>query len=178
MNEQEIIVPQKLLDAVERDKKESPNFHDYEGKLKWIIERAKHYSEKSGIDASKILEGWEKNRNYWYMNYYQESNQPEIKYNGVIIVENRDDFFAKYPSKKFICPYCKGISTNPNECNSGKKVKLINSKKKEEVCNWCSGGLFGTLGDGVSVFLKDDLRVISIFKPIELSGEIANGNNV
>jgi len=49
-------------------------------------------------------------------------------------------------------------------------VKLLNGKGKEEVCNWCSGGLFGTLSGGVHVFLKDDLKLMEIFKPIELRG--------
>ncbi|GAB2022352.1 hypothetical protein RyT2_14260 [Pseudolactococcus yaeyamensis] len=35
--------------AVKNDQEESPNIHDYQGKLDWIIERAKHYgSSKHG----------------------------------------------------------------------------------------------------------------------------------
>jgi len=146
--------------------------HKYCDKFKWIIDRAKHYQEKTGIDWKDILKGWEEQRTYWYENFYQECNQPEIKTDNVIVVKNREEFFSKYPSKKFICPYCKGITTDPNSCNSGVKVKLLNGKGKEEICNWCSGGLFGTLDGGVHVFLKDDLRLILIFKPIELSEEV------
>lgn len=199
MNE-EIIIPEKLLNSVKKDCEEgnkcfncngcnhefyrkekregdttehcyrvSKCFHKYCDKLKWIVDRAKHYSEKTGVSASEILKGWEEQRDYWYMNFYQESNQPEIKSNNVIVVKNREEFFEKYPSKKFICPYCKGISTNPNECNSGKEVELMNGKKKtKEVCNWKSYGLFATLNGGVHVFLKDDLRLLEIFKPMEM----------
>jgi hypothetical protein len=145
-------------------------FHKYCDKFKWIIDRAKHYSEKTGIDWKDILKGWEQQRSYWYMNFYQEANQPEIKTDKVIIVENKEDYLKKYPSKKFICPYCKGISTDPNDCNSGLKVELLNGKKKKkEVCNWKSYGLFGAMGGGVHIFLKDSCRIIEIFKPIELN---------
>jgi len=143
-------------------------FHKYCDKFKWIIDRAKHYSEKTGIAWETILEGWEKQRTYWYMNFYQESNQPEIKGDSIIIVENKEDYIKRFPAKKFICPYCKGISTNSGSCNSGVKVKLLNGKGKEEICNWCSGGLFGTMGNGVHIFLKDECKIIEIFRPIEL----------
>lgn len=143
-------------------------FHNYCDKFKWIIDRAKHYSEKTGIPMKDILNGWEKQRGYSWNNFYQEANQPEIKSDKVIVVDNREDFFKKFPSKKFICPNCKGISTDPNTCNSGAMVNLINGNKKKEKCNWCSGGLFGTCGEGIHIYLKDDLRIIEIFKPIEL----------
>ena len=40
------------------------------------MDRAKHYSEQSGKSVEHILKVWEENRTYWYMNYYQECNQP------------------------------------------------------------------------------------------------------
>lgn len=51
-------------------------FHKYCDKYKWVIERAKHYSEKTGKPYEEIIEIWESNRTYWYMNYYQEYNMP------------------------------------------------------------------------------------------------------
>ena len=54
-------------------------FHAYCDKFKWIIARAKHYEEKTGIPYLQIIESWESDRDYWYMNYYQDCNQPEIK---------------------------------------------------------------------------------------------------
>ena len=105
-------------------------FHKYCDKFKWVIDRAKHYQDKTGIDWRDILKGWEEQRTYWYENFYQEGNQPEIKTDNVIVVKNREEFFNKYPSKKFVCPYCKGITTDPNSCNSGVKVKLLKSSFK------------------------------------------------
>jgi hypothetical protein len=51
-------------------------FHKYCDKYKWVMDRAKHYSEKSGKSVDEIIKVWEENRTYWYMNYYQANNQP------------------------------------------------------------------------------------------------------
>ena len=52
--------------------------HKYCDKYKWVIERAKYYAEKTGKSFEEVIEIWERNRTYWYMNYYQESKQPLI----------------------------------------------------------------------------------------------------
>ncbi len=48
-------------------------------KFEWIIDRAKHYAEKLSLPWEDVLNSWEEKRDYWYMNYYQDCNQPEIK---------------------------------------------------------------------------------------------------
>ena len=50
--------------------------HKYCDKYKWVIDRAKHYAEKTGKKYEEIIDIWESNRTYWYMNYYQDCNQP------------------------------------------------------------------------------------------------------
>lgn len=50
--------------------------HKFCDKYKWVIERAKYYAEKTGKTYEEIIEIWEENRSYWYMSYYQDSNQP------------------------------------------------------------------------------------------------------
>jgi hypothetical protein len=57
-------------------KRISKCFHQYCNKYKWIIDRAKYYAEKTGKTFEEIIEIWESNRTYWYMNYYQEGKQP------------------------------------------------------------------------------------------------------
>jgi hypothetical protein len=57
-------------------KRVSKCFHKYCDKYKWVIERAKHYAEKTGREFEEIIEIWESNRTYWYMGYYQEGQQP------------------------------------------------------------------------------------------------------
>ena len=53
--------------------------HRYCDTFKWAIDRAKHYGEKLGIPWEEILNAWEAERDYWYMNYYQECKQPRIE---------------------------------------------------------------------------------------------------
>lgn len=95
-------------------------FHQYCDKFKWAIDRAKHYAEKLGLNWEDVLSSWEEDRNYWYMNYYQDSNQPEIKDDKVMVFETVGELLQSIGEKKFRCPACGGISTDPYTCNSGK----------------------------------------------------------
>lgn len=51
-------------------------FHKYCDKYKWVMDRAKHYSERNGKSVEEIIKVWEDNRSYSYMNYYQGGNMP------------------------------------------------------------------------------------------------------
>lgn len=44
----------------------------------WVINRAKHYAHKKGVTIDVILNKWEEDRSYWWLNYYQESKQPKL----------------------------------------------------------------------------------------------------
>lgn len=150
----------KLLAAVEADEQRDPNFHDYRGKLAWVIARARNYAEKTGLNACDILNAWESRRNYWYMSYYQDACQPEIKGDKVRVFETVEDLLASVGGKNFRCPRCGGVSKNPYVCDSGQLMD------KKNVCDWKSYGLFGTLGKGATVFVKKELRQENIFMPV------------
>ena len=45
--------------------------------FKWVIGRALHYAHIFGLPLDFILDSWEDNRTYWWLNYYQESRQPK-----------------------------------------------------------------------------------------------------
>lgn len=137
---------EKLVEDVKRNCEETGCFsengcnnenckchHRYCDKFKWIIDRAKHYEEKLGIPWMEILDSWEEDRTYWYMNYYQESMQPLIDSDNVYVFESAEDLRKKV-GNEFICPRCKGISTDPYDCNSGIEIG-------GEICNWKSYGL-------------------------------------
>lgn len=152
----------KLIAAIEHDEKQSPGFHDYRGKLDWIVARAEHYADKTGISSSDILDAWENDRDYWYMNYYHDSRQPEIKGDNVRVFDTLDalrDALGENP--KFRCPSCKEISSNPYECDASDK------------CDWKSYGLFGCLGCGIYIFVKSELRGQKLFKPVAWESECA-----
>ena len=134
--------------------------YDYCSKFKWIIDRAKHYSHKTGVPLEQILDIWEADRDYSFENYYQESKQPRIDSDHVYVFENSGEFIASTKGMGFRCPVCKGVSSDPQKCDTG--ILLSGGKH----CNWKAYGLFGTMGKGVCVLLKDHMIPVNIFKPV------------
>ena len=162
MNIEESEGYKKLLMAVENDEQRSPKFHDYRAKLKWILERVNHYSDKLGVDACDLLNSWEKSRSYWYMNYYQESNQPYIGDGKVKVFKTVEEARTAIGNKWFRCPNCKGVSKSPVECDT----KIMTDKNKKP-CDWKAYGLFGTMGLGANIFVIEELKLYKIFMPVE-----------
>ena len=157
----------KLHQLVVNDSRLSndPENDRYHKKLQWIVERAQHYAEISYISSAEVLTIWESRRDYWYMNYYQDSKQPILNSEKVRIFDTTDDLLNSLSEMKFRCPRCKGISTSPYECNSG--IITIVDRDKNKPCDWKVYGLFADLGKGVHIFVKDGLRHENIFMPIE-----------
>ena len=136
-------------------------FHRYCDKLKWTLERATHYAEKTGLEAFEILDAWEEDRCYWYMNYYQEANQPLlIEGHNVRVFDTIEDMSASIGEDGFRCPMCKGVSRSPYKCDTGLEME------KGKTCDWKVYGLFRDLGKGVYVFVKDKMRGERLFMPV------------
>jgi hypothetical protein len=133
--------------------------HKYCDKFAWVLARAKHYAEKTGLAWEKILDAWENGRTYWYMNYYHDCEQPLIEGDCVRVFETIADVLASVGKKQFRCPACGGVSTDAYDCNSGKEFN-------GNVCNWKVYGVFKDLGKGVYVFCKDEMRGNRIFMPL------------
>lgn len=127
---------------------------EYCEKFKWVIDRAKHYAEQTGVPFSEVLAGWERDRSYWFMNYYQDCNQPKIKDGRVRVFDTKDMFYESLGKKTFRCPSCGSESNNAYECT----------------CGWTSYGLFGTMGKGVTVLIKDGMIMSHIFMPVAWEG--------
>lgn len=155
----------KLLAAVEKDESKGST-HNYRAKLAWVIARAQHYADKTGLSAASILDAWEERRDYWYMNYYQECNQPEIKGDSVRVFETIESMQESIGKAGFRCPNCKQVSTSPYACDSGAMVELMNHPGEKNPCNWKVYGLFGHMGQGVYVFVKEKVTGQNIFKPV------------
>jgi hypothetical protein len=145
----------KLLAAVERDEEKSPGFHNYRKTLQWAVDRAEHYAEKTGLSAADILGAWEERRNYWYMNYYQDVNQPRIESDAVRLFDTLEDLKSSLGKSGFRCPSCKGVSDSPYECAA---------------CGWKVYGVF-KIG-GVTIFVKSELRQELVFMPIAWEKEV------
>jgi hypothetical protein len=127
--------------------------HKYCDKYKWVIERAKHYAEKTGKTFEEILEVWENDRTYWYMNYYQECNQPLLEGDSIImyddwIKELKHRFGDDAKKWAFVCPACGNIQT----CQDFIDLKIespeskvyfncIGRYTKTSGCDWSIGGL-------------------------------------
>lgn len=156
-----------LLKAVEADKKSYPDEsrsndnsgHGYMAHLRFAVSRAKHYGEKLGLEPADILDAWEKRRDYWYMNYYQDANMPLIDAENVRVFDSLEDLKKSIGKHGFRCPHCGGISSNPYECNSG----IVHDGKK---CDWKSYGLLGCLGKGAYIYIKEKLSGQTIFFPV------------
>ena len=78
---------------------------------------------------------------------------------NVHVFDTLEDYKKAFPSGKYICPKCEKESTDPYECS-------------QEKCDWKVYGLFGDLGKGIKVIVKDKFLEhpvpMNIFKPIEL----------
>lgn len=118
-----------------------------------------NWSEKLGISELDLLKTIEKNRFINVVNHYQACNFPLIE--NIDLFETADDFKRMHKGLGFRCPSCKGISSNPQECNAD-----------TEKCNWKSYGLFGCLGEEYKFIVKDqffvleDGKIYTIFKPV------------
>lgn len=135
----------------------------------FILERSKQWETVTKIPYYEIISRWLDNCSYSMINYFQETNQPALD-NKTKIFNTIDDFHNSVGEKGFRCPYCGGVSSHPYECNSGLMVKLSNKKGKHP-CNWKAYGLFGTIGKGSFVFVKEGLNYSNIFMPIAWEGE-------
>lgn len=48
-------------------------------KFQWVISRCFHYAQALNKQPWDVLDEWESKRDYWWLNYYQESRQPKIR---------------------------------------------------------------------------------------------------
>lgn len=158
---------ESFTDAVKKDCQDGQNcfnengcdqdrpkcFHRYCNKYLWVINRAKQYEQVTGIPYLKIIEEWETNRTYWYMNYYQECNQVELKPGKFMLykdwVEELNRRFGKDAKQwRFKCVQCGHIQTiqdflNHNIEHPESKVfyNCIGRYVSGIGCDWSLGGL-------------------------------------
>lgn len=135
-------------------------------KVTFLCERVPQYAKVMGKSELETLELFAKSRTCNYTNYFQNAHFPDLS--EVYVFDTIEDLKAKFPSKQYQCPCCGGISTDYQQCNSGKYI----DEKVKEVCNWKAYGLFGDMGKGIKVIIKsmftDIPKPITMFKPIEL----------
>lgn len=159
--------------------------HKYCDKYKWILDRAEEYAEALGVTRDDVLNGWEKYRNYWYMNYYQDSKQPSLKGDQKVIKiadwlkELRSRFGEDDEDWKFVCPSCghvqsvadfKAIGVDGTkayyECIS--RYKNIDGKTNKKACKYTLCGLFVLDHDTV---ISNEFLPVNVFKMADVPGE-------
>lgn len=148
---------------------------EWKHKFEWALARAQQYADFCGTTRAKVLEAWERKRSYWYVNYYQECNQPDLtKTNGTPIVtleqwtaEGTRLFGKERLDWRFQCPQCKHVQTprefkdaglDLNTCfsNCASRYNLGGSSQ----CKWTTGGLFRTGGKYV---ITPDFNIHLVF---------------
>lgn len=70
-----------MRDARNAGKEARPmrNKEEFYKKFQWVISRCIHYAQALNKQPWDVLDEWESKRGYWWLNYYQESNQPNIR---------------------------------------------------------------------------------------------------
>lgn len=56
---------------------------EFRRKFKWVIGRAVHYAHIYNRPVESFLWMWESDRDYWWLNYYQEGRQPKKHSNSL-----------------------------------------------------------------------------------------------
>lgn len=160
-----------LKEAVIKDTKEGQDCFNEKGcdqknacsqrycdKYAWVIERAKHYAEFCKLSLQDVLNEWEADRGYWYLNYYQDSNQPllndPVNSNAKIIPIDdwADQAIKLYGGNKnhwqFVCPACGHVQIGQDflahdaEPQNAYLNCIGRYNNKKVGCDWSLGGLF------------------------------------
>ena len=67
-----------LMEAYTNDLNErSRTKEELDAKLQWILDRASAYASACNCTRDDVLKAWETKRNYWWINFYQDCNQPD-----------------------------------------------------------------------------------------------------
>lgn len=133
------------------------------GEVQAVLDRVlPEYAAVLGLTPDEVLAAIEAKRGVTAPNYYQDANFPRL--DGVRVFDSPIAFAEAFPSGRYVCPACDGISTSAYECDAG-------TVRKDKVCNWKSYGLFGTMGKGLRAIVKSTFlespRVHEIFMPVE-----------
>lgn len=143
-------------------------------KLEWVLSRATAYAEVCGVERDDVLKAWEAKRDYWWINFYQDCNQPDpARMKGTPVVLYAD--WLKKGSRlygpdmldwRLKCPACGHVQTvrefkeagidedNAFTCCAS-RFNLGGSK----TCKWTTGGLL-RIG-GVYVIRPDFVPVLA-----------------
>ena len=122
---------QTLMDVYQNDLDRKARTEDVlKNKLDWVLKRAEKYAALLGITRDEVLHLWESDRNEWWVNYYQECNQPDPENKIGMPVLLQSEWLAKghrlygpdMKQWKFVCPNCKKAQTVGKFLDNGLKI--------------------------------------------------------
>lgn len=126
---------------------------EWKEKVRWALVRAQQYADRLGVDREKVLEGWEERRDYWYVNFYQEANQPDLSGREVVTLAEWEAEGERLYGKerldwRFRCPACGHVQT-PREFKAAGQsphAAYLNCASRfglggRQDCKWTIGGL-------------------------------------
>lgn len=118
--------------------------------MTFAVNRMAQWQEATGIDWRELMARQEESRDYWYMNFWQEANQPKIEGESVLLLDTVDEL-REIAGDGLRCGSCHEVTRNPYECDK---------------CGWKVYGFLQC--PATYVFVKSELRGEYIFTPIAI----------
>ena len=98
-------------------------------KFTWVIARAKHYAHCLNKPIEDVLNAWETGRNYWWLNYYQDCNQPKLNKSLTVKPQKSTTYYRK----------CKHYTTEERKKFNLREIMRLQklaSKRKGKKVRW------------------------------------------
>jgi hypothetical protein len=86
---------QECNKSVQREHRPMRKKAEFFEKFQWVVSRAIHYAHHQSRSVSEVLTEWEAKRRYWWLNYYQECNQPWLVKSEYVKHRTLRNFFKK-----------------------------------------------------------------------------------
>jgi hypothetical protein len=135
----------------------------------FLREMLPEYAAALGVAQAELLAALEYSRGARTIGYYRRSNFPGL--DSVTLLGNMREFKKRYPSGRFRCPFCGGVTTHPTQCNSGLEIAA------GEVRRTCDGKAYRAdpgAGQAMRVAFREGFLerpgVIEVFMPLEAEG--------
>lgn len=126
---------------------------EWKAALDWALNRAQQYADALGVTRDEVLAAWEQRRDYWLVNYYQESNQPDIVGHNVVTLDEWEKEGEQLYGKvrldwRFRCPACGYVQTGREFKAAGLDPNLAyqhcasrHDLGGSKTCKWTINGL-------------------------------------
>lgn len=154
-----------MLEAFRNDESNTPEAgggRRFDKELVWLEEMVRQYAQKIGVSVDECTALLDAGRDYWWPNYYQPANFPDLEapgrhFLGYYASPSALRAYAAEHWAGFRCPRCGNVGESPTECAH----RIAN----DGVCDWCAFGLFASPW---LVLVRDGNRLVfrRFFEPV------------